>query len=169
LADRYGALPPPVARLLRLAELRIQATARGVGRIEVREGCVRIFRGHAWSLPQGWTGRLIAAAPWIPVLTGFFLLAFIAIVSARMGTEIARNQFLLLVGALPAWVKGLTWLLLPYVLAMMLKDGVSPNRMTYELVLMCACDDARRYMIPSALLMNGQVMLLLVAVGSKVC
>jgi pimeloyl-ACP methyl ester carboxylesterase len=81
---------------------------------------VRIFRGHAWSLPQGWTGRLIAAAPWIPVLTGFFLLAFIAIVSARMGTEIARNQFLLLVGALPAWVKGLTWLLLPYVLAMML-------------------------------------------------
>jgi hypothetical protein len=40
-----GARPPPVARLLRLAELRIQATAHGVGRIEVREGCVRIFRG----------------------------------------------------------------------------------------------------------------------------
>ena len=37
-----------------------------------------------------------------------------------MGTEIARNQFLLLVGALPAWVKGLTWLLLPYVAAMVL-------------------------------------------------
>jgi transcription-repair coupling factor (superfamily II helicase) len=62
LADRYGALPPPVARLLRLAELRIQATARGVGRIEVREGCVRIFRGHSRD-PLLQRGRL-------PQLTG---------------------------------------------------------------------------------------------------
>jgi hypothetical protein len=62
----------------------------------------------------------MAAAPWIPVLTGFLLLGFIVIVSGRMVGEISRNQFLLLVGALPAWVKGLTWLLVPYVLAMVL-------------------------------------------------
>jgi hypothetical protein len=51
-----------VARLLRLAELRIQATARVVGRIEVREGCVRSFRGHARD-PLLQRGRL-------PQLTG---------------------------------------------------------------------------------------------------
>lgn len=81
---------------------------------------VRIFRTRTWSQPENWGGRLIAAAPWIPVLTGFLLLGFIVIVSGRMAGEIARNQFLLLVGALPAWVKGLTWLLLPYVLALSL-------------------------------------------------
>jgi len=81
---------------------------------------VRIFRGRNWSQPENWGGRLMAAAPWIPVLTGFLLLGFIVIVSGRMVGEISRNQFLLLVGALPAWVKGLTWLLVPYVLAMVL-------------------------------------------------
>jgi len=47
LADRYGALPPPAARLLRLAELRIQATGRGIARIETRDGRVWVFRAQS--------------------------------------------------------------------------------------------------------------------------
>jgi transcription-repair coupling factor (superfamily II helicase) len=44
LADRYGAPPAPVTRLLRLAELRIHAAARNVAKVETREGRVWLFR-----------------------------------------------------------------------------------------------------------------------------
>jgi len=46
LADRYGRLPPPAVRLLRLAELRILAAGRGLMRIETRGGRVWLFRGQ---------------------------------------------------------------------------------------------------------------------------
>ena len=46
MADRYGQPPAPAVRLLRLAELRVQAAARGITRIETREGRVWIFRGQ---------------------------------------------------------------------------------------------------------------------------
>ena len=82
---------------------------------------LRVFRSPARARPEGWRGRLIAAAPWIPVLSGLTLLGFLAIAVVRIAGAVERNQFLLLVGAVPAGVKALTWLLLPYalVLAMM--------------------------------------------------
>jgi pimeloyl-ACP methyl ester carboxylesterase len=80
----------------------------------------RIFRGRSWTVPSGWAGRLVGTAPWIPVLCGLTLLGFLAVASAQLAGEIQRNQFLLLVGAVPAGVKSLTWLLLPYALAMTL-------------------------------------------------
>lgn len=81
---------------------------------------VRIFRSRVLPLPEGWRGRLIAAAPWVPVLTGIFLLGFLAVVVSSVGGALARNQLLLLVGAVPAWVRELTWLMLPFVLALAL-------------------------------------------------
>lgn len=44
LLDRFGRPPAPVLRLLRLAELRVRAAARGLTRIETREGRVWLFR-----------------------------------------------------------------------------------------------------------------------------
>ena len=79
---------------------------------------VRVFLRRTVPLPDGWRGRLIAAAPWIPVLTGLLLLAFLAVAVTSVGAALARNQLLLLVGAVPAWVKELTWGLLPFVLAL---------------------------------------------------
>jgi pimeloyl-ACP methyl ester carboxylesterase len=81
---------------------------------------VRIFTGRGWSVPEGWSGRLISAAPWIPVLSAVLLLGFLAIVGTRVGAELQRNQLLLLVGAVPAVVKSMTVLLLPYALALAL-------------------------------------------------
>src|SRR4030095_15080786 len=71
-------------------------------------------------LPAGWRGRFIAAAPWVPVLTGLALFAFLCAVAASVGAAISRNQFLLFVGAVPAWVKELTWGLVLYVLALIM-------------------------------------------------
>ena len=47
LTDRYGAIPPPAARLLRLAELRIQAAGRGIARIETRDHRAWLFRAQS--------------------------------------------------------------------------------------------------------------------------
>ena len=47
LTDRYGKPPPPAARLLRLAELRILAATRGIARIETRDSRVWLFRAHS--------------------------------------------------------------------------------------------------------------------------
>jgi pimeloyl-ACP methyl ester carboxylesterase len=80
----------------------------------------RVFRGRSWTVPEGWAGRLVAAAPWIPVLAGLTLLGFLVAAAWTIGWSVQRNQFLLLVGALPAGVKTLTWGLLPYALAMAL-------------------------------------------------
>ncbi len=44
LSDRYGPLPPAASRLLRLAELRVAATAAGIARIETRGEVARLFR-----------------------------------------------------------------------------------------------------------------------------
>ena len=81
---------------------------------------VRIFRARTWQPPQGWSGRLLAAAPWIPVLAGLTLLGFLLLALRQLAGEIGRNQFLLLVGALPMGVKSMTWWLLPYAASMVL-------------------------------------------------
>ena len=81
---------------------------------------VRVFRARTWQPPQGWAGRLLAAAPWIPVLAGLTLLGFLLFALRQLAGEIGRNQFLLLVGALPMGVKSLTWWLLPYAASMLL-------------------------------------------------
>ncbi len=81
---------------------------------------VRVFRARTWQPPQGWAGRLLAAAPWIPVLAGLTLLGFLLFSLRQLAGEIGRNQFLLLVGALPMGVKSLTWWLLPYAASMLL-------------------------------------------------
>ncbi len=81
---------------------------------------VRIFRARTWQPPQGWSGRLLAAAPWIPVLAGLTLLGFLLFALRQLAGEIGRNQFLLLVGALPMGVKSMTWWLLPYAASMLL-------------------------------------------------
>jgi len=80
----------------------------------------RVFRGRGYLLPEGWAGRLVAAAPWIPVLAGLTLLGFLAVAAGAVGGAVQRNQFLLLVGALPAGVRSLTWGLLPYAFALVL-------------------------------------------------
>lgn len=46
IQDRLGPLPPPVRRLLRMAEIRILAHERGWTRLEVREGRVWAWRGE---------------------------------------------------------------------------------------------------------------------------
>ena len=89
---------------------------------------IRVFRRRTLLLPDGWRGRLILAAPWVPVLAGFFLFAFLAVAANSVGGVLARNQFMLLVGAVPAWVKSLSWGLAPFVAVMLL--------MTIALVLL---------------------------------
>ena len=81
---------------------------------------VRVFRARSRALPEGWNGRLIAAAPWIPVLSALMLFGFLAVAASQIGAQIQRNQLLLLVGAVPAAVKTLSWLLVPYALALAL-------------------------------------------------
>ncbi|MEI7447397.1 MAG: hypothetical protein WCK28_21095, partial [Burkholderiales bacterium] len=80
----------------------------------------RLFARRAWTPPAGWTGRLVAAAPWIPVLAGLLLLGFLAIVAVQIAAAVQRNQFLLLVGAVPAGVKALVWWLAPYAAVLLL-------------------------------------------------
>jgi transcription-repair coupling factor (superfamily II helicase) len=42
--DRYGPLPPPAERLLRIAEIRVAAAARGLAAVETREGKILLTR-----------------------------------------------------------------------------------------------------------------------------
>jgi hypothetical protein len=79
-----------------------------------------VFRGRAWTPPSGWPGRVLAAAPWVPVLAAILLSGFLAVVTAQILRAIDRNQFLLLVGAVPSGIRSLTWLLLPYAAALAL-------------------------------------------------
>ena len=81
---------------------------------------VRVFRARAWTPPAGWPGRVLAAAPWAPVLAAILLSGFLAVVTAQIARAIDRNQFLLLVGAVPSGIRSLTWLLLPYAAALAL-------------------------------------------------
>ena len=81
---------------------------------------VRIFRRRPPPLPGDWRGRMILAAPWVPVLAAILLAAFIAAAVSSVGGVLERNQFLLLLGAVPAWVKELSWGLVPFMLVMVL-------------------------------------------------
>ena len=56
--------------------------------------------------------------PYVDVIS--LLLAFLILVAISVGGAISKNQMLLLVGAVPAWVKSLTWGLLPYIAALTL-------------------------------------------------
>jgi hypothetical protein len=115
LQDHMLALrAPAMALLFALALLFSAVPVYAVSEI------VRVFRSRPLRLPIGWPGRLIAAAPWVPVLTGLMLLGFLAAVFSSVGSAVSRNQLLLLIGAVPAWVKDLTWGLLPFVLALVL-------------------------------------------------
>lgn len=80
----------------------------------------RIFRRRAKPLPEDWNGRLIQAAPWIPSMCALMLFGFLAIATIQIGSQIQRNQVLLLVGAVPSAVRTLTWFALPYALALLL-------------------------------------------------
>jgi len=62
LADRYGKPPPAVLRLLRLAELRVRAAQKKIGRIETREGKIYLYKQRERS-PLLAKGRL-------PILKG---------------------------------------------------------------------------------------------------
>lgn len=81
----------------------------------------RVFTGRRVEPPPGWSGRLIAGAPWVPVLAGMALAGFLAVALVQVASALQANPFLLLVGAVPVGVKSLAWLLLPYavVLALM--------------------------------------------------
>jgi transcription-repair coupling factor (superfamily II helicase) len=46
LADRYGRLPPPTVRLLKLAELRVLAARQKLNRVETHEERIHLYRGH---------------------------------------------------------------------------------------------------------------------------
>ncbi len=48
LADRFGPLPPPAERLLKLADIRLRAAAAGLAGVEVRAGRVMLRRGAGY-------------------------------------------------------------------------------------------------------------------------
>lgn len=75
---------------------------------------VRIFRRRLAPIPEDWRGRMILAAPWVPVLAAILLAAFMFAAVSSIGGVVQRNQFLLLLGAVPAWVKELSWGLIPF-------------------------------------------------------
>jgi len=56
--DRFGPPPLPVERLLRTAELRVLAAARGIEAIEVVDGKVRLKRGGDYMMEGGRFPRL---------------------------------------------------------------------------------------------------------------
>ena len=87
-----------------------------------------VLRGDRRPVPSGWRGRLVRAAPWVPVFCGFMLLTFLLAAAHQVGDALGRNQFLLLVGALPARLRELGWWLLPY--------GAAALLMTVSLVLL---------------------------------
>jgi pimeloyl-ACP methyl ester carboxylesterase len=113
IQQHIGALAGPAA-VVALALLLLFSAVPVYAVTEI----VRVFRRPASVRPEGWSGRLIGAAPWIPVLSGLVLLGFLAVAGVGLAHAIERNQFLLLVGAVPVGVKTLTWLLLPYALAL---------------------------------------------------
>jgi pimeloyl-ACP methyl ester carboxylesterase len=115
IQDHMLALRGPVIALLLALALLFSAVP-----VYALTEIVRVFRSRVLRLPAGWRGRLIAAAPWVPVLTGIMLLAFLAVVVSSVGGAVSRNQMLLLVGVVPAWVKELTWGMLPFVLSLTL-------------------------------------------------
>jgi transcription-repair coupling factor (superfamily II helicase) len=68
VADRFGPLPPPVTRLVEVAELRLAAEAAGVSAISREEGQLVVRFGSG--LSRGEAMRLIAGAPFPGVRPG---------------------------------------------------------------------------------------------------
>jgi len=62
LRDRFGPVPPPVARLLQLARIRIEASRRGIMRIETRDDRILITRGGDLLQEEGRFPRFKSAA-----------------------------------------------------------------------------------------------------------
>ncbi|MBU1694064.1 MAG: transcription-repair coupling factor [Verrucomicrobia bacterium] len=58
LRDRFGPLPAPADRLLKVARLRIVAAERGLRSIEMRENKVMMMRGADYVMPNGRFPRL---------------------------------------------------------------------------------------------------------------
>jgi hypothetical protein len=81
---------------------------------------VRVFRSRPLAFPDGWQGRLILAAPWIPVFCAFLLALFLVVASVGIGSKLASNQMLLLVGALPVSIRAIGWWLVPYLAGLVL-------------------------------------------------
>jgi transcription-repair coupling factor (superfamily II helicase) len=63
LRDRFGPPPPSVNRLIDVALLRIESARRGLRRVEVRHGVVRLWRDREPVMPGGRFPRLTEAAP----------------------------------------------------------------------------------------------------------
>ena len=61
--DRFGTLPAECERLLKLAELRIVAAARGLTAIQVEEARIMLRRGDDYLMRDGRFPRLKASAP----------------------------------------------------------------------------------------------------------
>lgn len=53
MEERFGAPPPETRRMLRMAELRILASAAGIKRIEVKDGAVRMVRRDGTQITAG--------------------------------------------------------------------------------------------------------------------
>jgi transcription-repair coupling factor (superfamily II helicase) len=63
LRDRFGSIPTPTARLLKIAELRVLAAGRGISRVETREGKVMLTRENDYLQDHGRFPRLTSATP----------------------------------------------------------------------------------------------------------
>jgi len=63
ITDRFGPPPPSVLRLFAIAELRVEAAARGISLLEVRDGRIMIRRQNDYLTDKGAFPRLRATAP----------------------------------------------------------------------------------------------------------
>jgi transcription-repair coupling factor (superfamily II helicase) len=63
IRDRFGPLPPPVERLLRLAELKIMAAERGIAVVEIRDDRVMLTRRGDYIMSGGKFPRLTESDP----------------------------------------------------------------------------------------------------------
>jgi transcription-repair coupling factor (superfamily II helicase) len=63
LRDRFGALPVPAVRLLKLARLRILAAGRGIQSVQVENGKIMLQRHGQYVMTKGHFPRLAATTP----------------------------------------------------------------------------------------------------------
>ena len=63
MRDRFGPIPPPAERLLKLAMVRVLASERGIRRVEAREGKVMLLRGSDYLQEADRFPRLKASTP----------------------------------------------------------------------------------------------------------
>jgi transcription-repair coupling factor (superfamily II helicase) len=87
LADRFGATPDPVRRLLDLTRLRLRALEAGISEIKgLRRGVRFVFAGDRCPRPT-MMERLVAG-------TGLPSLTFHAVQGLQITADIARDQWL---------------------------------------------------------------------------